>query len=246
MGPRAHVGGLERPRRQRPPGEVLCARDAALPERRAAHRALEELRARRCDRALPPADRAAGAAPDGIRRVRAPGGEQRDQDRHPPARRDEAVDRHVPRGVSPLGHLDRLEPGAQHGRRVVLPLDAVDLPEAAGARPGVQEDGGGQLVPARSDGAGQRAGDRRTLRALRPPGRGASARAVVLPDHRLRRPPARRPRHDRLAGARQGDAAQLDRPQRRRRGRVPLRGARPSTIRCSRPGRTRCSAPPSS
>ena len=80
------------------------------------------------------------------------------------------------------------------------------------------------MVPPRPDGARQRAGDRRALRALRRAGRDSPARAVVLPDHRLRRPPARRPRHDRLARARQGDAAQLDRPQRRRRGRVPLRG----------------------
>ena len=47
---------------------------------------------------------------------------------------------------------------------------------------------------------------------------------------------------DRLARARQGDAAQLDRPQRGRRGDVPLRGARASTIRCSPRAPTRCSA----
>ena len=56
-------------------------------------------------------------------------------------------------------------------------------------------------------------------------GRGPPARAVVLPHHRLRRPAARRPRHDRVARARQDDAAQLDRPLLRRRGHVPLRGA---------------------
>ena len=114
---------------------------------------------------------------------------------------------------------------ARHPRAVLLPLDAVDLPAAAGAWPGLPQGGGGQVVPVRPDGAGQRAGDRRALRALRPRGRGAPARAVVLPDHRLRRPAARRPGHDRLARARQGDAAQLDRPQRGRRGDVPLRGA---------------------
>ena len=135
------------------------------------------------------------------------------------------VDRLLPALVPPLGDLDRLEPRARHARADLLPLDAVDLPQAVRARPGLQQGGGGQLVPERPDGAGQRAGDRRPLRAVRRRGRGAPARAVVLPHHRLRRPPAGRPGHDRVAGARQGDAAQLDRPQRGRRGGVPLRGA---------------------
>ena len=34
-----------------------------------------------------------------------------------------------------------------HARAVVLPLDAVDLPPAVRARPGVPQDGGGQVVP---------------------------------------------------------------------------------------------------
>ena len=80
--------------------------------------------------------------------------------------------------------------------------------------------------PQRPDGARERAGRRRALRALRPRGRGQAARAVVLPHHRLRRPAAGRPRHDRVARARQDDAAQLDRALRGRRGHVPLRGAR--------------------
>ena len=49
--------------------------------------------------------------------------------------------------------------------------------------------------------------------------------AVVLPHHRLRRPPARRPRHHRLARARQDDAAQLDRALGGRGGHLPQRGA---------------------
>ena len=124
-----------------------------------------------------------------------------------------------------LGHLDRLDPRVRHPRAALLPLDPVDLPAAARARSGLPQGGGGQVVPARSDRAGQRAGDRRALRALRPRGRGPPARAVVLPHHRLCRSAARRPRDDRLARVRQDDAAQLDRPLGGRRGRVPLRGA---------------------
>ena len=112
--------------------------------------------------------------------------------------------------------------------------------------PGLPQGGGRQVVPQRRDRAGQRAGHRRALRALRRRGRGAPARAVVLPHHRLRRPPARRPRHDRLARARQDDAAQLDRALRGRRGDLPLRGAGASTTRSSPRGPTRCSARPSS
>ena len=112
--------------------------------------------------------------------------------------------------------------------------------------PGLPQGGGGQVVPVRPDGAGQRAGDRRALRALRPSGRGTPARAVVLPHHRLRRPADRRSRRDRLARARQGDAAQLDRSQRwapRSRSAARSWG---STTTSSPPDPTRCSAPPSS
>ena len=82
------------------------------------------------------------------------------------------------------------------------------------------------MVPVRPDGARQRAGDRRALRALRKRGGGPPARAVVLQDHRLRRPAARGHGEDRVAAARRDDAGELDRPLGGRRGGVPLRGAR--------------------
>ena len=218
--------GRRRPAsRRHTPRQVLRARDAALPERRAPHRPPQELHDRRRDRPLPPPHRPPRAAPDGLRRVRPAGREQRDQDGRAPARRHRRVDRRVPEGVPLVGDLDRLVARDRHPRARVLPLDPVDLPAAVQARPRLPQGVGRQLVPERPDRARQRAGDRRPLRALRPRGRAAPARAVVLPDHRLRRPPARRPRHDRLARARQDDAAQLDRPQRRRRGQLPLRGA---------------------
>ena len=193
-------------------------------------------------RALPAARRPPGAAPDRLRRVRAAGREQRDQERGAPARLDRQVDRGLPPRVPLLGRLVRLVARARHQRAHLLPLDPVDLPQALRARVGIPRRGGGQLVPGRRHRARQRAGHRRPLRALRLAGRGAPARAVVLPHHRLRRPPARRPRRRRVAVARQDDAAQLDRPLRGRRG--PVQRARDGR---RLPGlhhaaRTRCSA----
>ena len=71
--------------------------------------------------------------------------------------------------------------------------------------------------PKDADGPGQRAGDQRRLRAVRHAGRAQGPHPVVLQDHRLRAAAARR--HGalaRLAGARDDDAAQLDRPLGRR------------------------------
>ena len=81
--------------------------------------------------------------------------------------------------------------------------------------------------PRGPDRAGQRAGHRRPLRALRHRGRAAPAHPVVLPHHRLRPAPARRHgRAGRLARARAHHAAQLDRPLRGRAGDLPRRGRR--------------------
>ena len=73
-----------------------------------------------------------------------------------------------------------------------------------------------QLVPQGPDRAGQRAGRRGVVRALRLGGHQATADPVVLQDHRVRRAAAGR--HGRscrwLAGAGADHAAQLDRPLR--------------------------------
>jgi hypothetical protein len=58
-----------------------------------------------------------------------------------------------------------------------------------------------------------------------------AAAPVGAEDHRLRGPAARGPRRPRLVGVAEGDAARVDRPQRRRRDR--LRGARPGGCRGS-------------
>ena len=148
--------------------------------------------------------------------------------RRAPARGDREVDRRLPRAVQAVGHLDRLDPRDRHPPALLLPLDPVDLPEALRARPRPPARGARALVPEGPDRSRQRAGDRRPLRALRDPGRAPAARAVVLPDHRVRPAAARRLRPARVvAGERDHHAAQLDRPLRRRRGDLPLRGARP-------------------
>ena len=100
------------------------------------------------------------------------------------------------------------------------------LPEVPRGRPRLPKGRGRQLVPERPDRACERAGEGRPLRALRCRGRGAQARRVVLPHHRVRRSPARRDEGRGVAGARAGDAAQLDRPVGRRGGPLPGRRAR--------------------
>ena len=210
------------------PAQGLRPRDAALPLGRAPRRPSQVLLGRRRDRPLPPSLRLRRHPPDGLRRLRPARREQRDRDRRAPPRCHRALDRVVPRAVQAVGRLARLDPRGLDPRARLLPLDAVDLPEALRAGPRVPCGGAGPMVSEGPDRARERAGDRRSLRALRDSRRPAPPLAVVLQDHRLRPAPARRLRAARLlARARGHDAAQLDRPLRGRRGHLPLRGARP-------------------
>ncbi len=200
LGGGAHLAGRQprRARIRRLAAEELRARDAPLPLGRAPRRPPQVLRGRRRDRPLPSPQRLPGDPPDGLRRLRPARGEQRDQDRRAPPRRHRGLDRELPRAVPPLGHLDRLVARDLDSRPRLLPLDPVDLPPPVRARPRLPRRGPGPVVPQRRHRARQRAGDRRPLRALRHPRRDPQARAVVLPDHRLRRPPARRLRPARI------------------------------------------------
>ena len=90
-----------------------------------------------------------------------------------------------------------------------------------------RQDAGRQLGPGRPDGARERAGDRRPRLAYRRAGREARDSRLLPAHHRLRRGAARIPRsHARLARAREDDAGELDRQERRRAFRVPARNSR--------------------
>ena len=87
--------------------------------------------------------------------------------------------------------------------------------------------GDGELGPGRPDRAGQRAGDRRARLALRRAGGKARNPDVLHDDHRIRRRTAGRPGQAAgLAGAGEDHAGQLDRQERRRALRLPLRARR--------------------
>ena len=213
--------------RRRPP-QGLRPRDAALPLGRAPRRPPQVLLGRRRDRPLPTPPRVRRHPPDGLRRLRPARREQRDPNGRAPQGCHRALHRLVPRAVQAVGNLPRLDPRGLDPRARLLPLDAVDLPEALRAGPRLPRRSPRPVVPEGPDGPRQRAGHRRPLRALRHARGPAPPLAVVLQDHRLRPAPARRLRPPRiLARACGHDAAQLDRPLRGRRGHLPLRRARP-------------------
>ena len=214
-------GGVQRPEPgpglgRRPPVD-LRPRDAAVPVGRAPHGARLQLHARRRLHAHPAPAGLHGPAADGLRRVRPELRERGDQGGRPPARDHESQHRGDPPPDEADGVGDRLVARGLDRRARVLPLDAVALPPVLRARARVPPRGARQVVPEGPDRARERAGDRRPLRALRHRGRVEEPDAVVLQDHRLRRPAARRDGRARVvARPRADDAAQLDRPLRGR------------------------------
>ena len=227
---------------------LLRARDAALPERRAAHRASEVLRGRRRDRALPPPPRAPRAAPDGLRRVRPAGREPRDQDgraparsrrpsRSPPSSASSArgASRSTGRASSP--RTNRATTAGRSGSSCELFRAGLAYRKEAAVKwcPNDQTVLANEQVDA--DGHCERCGALVEVRQL-------EQWFLRITDYA-----------ERLLG----DLDGIDWPEhvktmqrnwigrsRGRRGDVPLRGARASTTRSSRPARTRCSARPSS
>ena len=211
-----------------PAREALRADDVPVPQRRPAHGPRRGDRAARRDRALLVAAGLRGPEPDGLGLLRPARRERRDPQQRAPGDVHLRQHRDAVRVVQAVRRLLRLVAPAAHLRPGVLPLDAVAVPEVPRARAGLPQEQPGQLVPERPDRAGQRAGRRRPLRALRRRGHQARADPVVLQDHRLR--PAAAGRHGR-PGRRPGRtgcvdrAAQLDRPVRGRARRLRGRGA---------------------
>ena len=103
----------------------------------------------------------------------------------------------------------RSRPGTRRPRRLPR-LEAAGLPRR----------GPRQLVPRAGHGPGQRGGHRRQERARRASRRPDAAEAMDAPDHRLRRRLVEDLELVDWPRADQGDAAQLDRPERRGRGRL--------------------------
>ena len=132
-----------------------------------------------------------------------------------PRETTEAQHRQLPPPDGPDRPLVRLVARDHQLLPGLLPLDAVVLPAAVRARPCVPRHRAAVVVPGGQDDPRQRAGGAGPLLALRQPGDQEGPRAVVLPHHRLRAAPARRPRDHRLARADQAHADQLDRAQRR-------------------------------
>ena len=204
---------------RRPAAEVVRAHDVAVHVGRSPRGTLVRDGAIGRERALQADARLQRALPDGLRCVRPACRERRHQERTPPVGVDVRERRTHARAVEVDGRDVRLEPRSDDGIAGLLQVDAVVVPAAAEARPGVQEEGGGLVVPEGSDRARERAGRRREVRALRQRRLEARPGAVVLPHHEVRRGAAgllKAPveRADRV------DAAQLDRQERRRRAAV--------------------------
>ena len=110
----------------------------------------------------------------------------------PPSRVDLREHRATGRELQAHGDVVRLDAAAEHLRPGVLPLDAVAVHEVLRAGTGVPPQCADQLVSEGPDGARERAGHQRVLRAVRDGGRPQGPDPVVLQDHRLRAAAARR------------------------------------------------------
>ena len=161
--------------------------DVSLPLRKIAHGPCAQLHHRRRDRALPAHARQERVAADGLGCLRAAGGKRRHGQRCATGQVDlrQHCLHEAAAEVARLRH--RLEPRAGHLPSGILPLESVVILAHAGTRPGVQKNRRGELGSRGSDGAGQRASDRRTRLAHRRGHRKARDTDVLPRDHALYR-----------------------------------------------------------
>ena len=174
--------------------EVLLPRDVRVSVGARARRPRPQLHHRRHRRAREAAAGLQRAASVRLGRLRPARRERRDQERHPS--RDLDARQHRPHEGAAAAARHQLRVGAR-ARDVparLLPLEPVAVHQDVRARPRVSPPLDRQLVPELPDRAGQRAGRRRRLLALRHAGHAEGSGAVVLPDHRLRRRSAERRR----------------------------------------------------
>ncbi len=176
------------------------ADDVSVPLGRPAHGSCRGVRAGGRRRAVLAPARVRRPQPDRLGLVRAARRERGDPPRREPRRLHRDEHRDAGRHRAPVRGVVRLVAPPGDPPAGVLPLDAVAVPAAAGARPRLPRDGVGELVPGRPDRARERAGRGRSVRAVRGRRRAARAHAVVRAGHRVRGPPARR--HGRASRAR--------------------------------------------
>ena len=205
--------------------EILRADDAALSQRRPAHRSLVRHDALGRARPLHAHEGLQRPVPDGLRRLRPARRERRHPARHPPGDVDARQHRADARAAAQHGHDVRLGARSRKLRAGILSLDGMVLQAVLRERAGVSQRGAGQLVADAANRAGERAGDRRQGRAHRAAGRPEAADAVVLPHDQVRRRTAGI-RRSGLPRADQDDADQLDRAERRRARDLPHRAGR--------------------
>ncbi len=188
---------------------------------RASRRPLRGLHRHRRPRSLQAGERIPGSPPDGLGCLRSPGRALRRAHRHSPGEDDRGGDRQLQTADPRARVLLRLVTRDRHHRSRLLPLDAVDLPEALRARPRLRRRGADQLVSERPHRARQRRGEAGALRTLRYARREAKSSPVDAAHHGVRRPLAGRPRWIGLARGHAHHAARMDRPERGRRHHLP-------------------------
>ena len=206
------------PGRRRPPRAPVRAGHVPLPVGRPAHGPRRSVRDGRRGRPLLEVEGLRRPASDRLGLLRSAGGKRGDPTQCAPRRMDVREHRDPGQLIQALRAELRLDAAAAHLGSGVLPLDAMAVPAVLRTRSGLPQGQLRELVPEGSDRAGQRAGRRRNVRAMRFSGHQAAADPVVLQDHRLRRPVAGRhgPAGGRLARTRADHAAQLDRTLGRR------------------------------